>query len=750
MRYVAVLAVLAASVITRVYSAPQGAPRPSNPVEFVRDVRPILQKHCYDCHGPDKQMNGFRLDRRRDAMRGGTIPVIAPGSAMSSRLYLRLIGDRYGQRMPRESDPLTTQQIDTIKTWIDQGAAWPDAASGDVDLRPPDPVAMKAFAALRGGNRAAFLSSMGGNAKLSELRGPGGATPLMMAALYGDTALVKALLDEGARPNVADDAGATALMWALTDLEKTRLLVERGADVNARSDDGRSPVIIAASIRGNRDVVALLLDRGANPSAQAPGLVGPVTPLAEAAKQGDEAIVRLLIDRGADVGRAGFLAFALAMRARCDGCVAALSPKLPPSVFTPTMALAAPPLGPALATVPMLERGADANLRTPTGYPMLVLAAASEAQPVEAVKALLAHGADLRATGPDGETALDVARRHGTTPVVDALVQAGATATAPATPSFTYAPASSPRAAVLRSLPLLQRSDEVFMRKAGCASCHNNSQTAETVALARARGLAVDETIAKRQLEKIAAYVEDWRERNLQLQGIPGDHDTMSALLNGLAAEHQTATPATDAMARFVRLQQIADGSWRVFAHRPPIEAGNVKVTAESMRALQAYAPGAERDAADAAIARARDWLARTEPNGVQERAYHLFGLHWSHAGAAAVNASAQALVGMQRADGGWSQLPTLESDAYATGEALVALLESGARRPDDPAITRGLQFLLKTQLADGSWFVARRTIPVQPYFDAGFPHGKDQFVSAAATNWATQALIYASAKSGT
>src|SRR5262249_1886776 len=163
-------------------------------------------------------------------------------------------------------DPLTTQQIDTIKTWIDQGATWPDAASGDVDLRPPDPVAMKAFAALRVGNRAAFLSSIGGNPKLSELRGPGGATPLMMAALYGGTALVKALLDEGARPNVADDAGATALMWALTDLEKKRLLVERGADVNARSDDGRSPVIIAASIRGNRDVVALLLDRGANPS----------------------------------------------------------------------------------------------------------------------------------------------------------------------------------------------------------------------------------------------------------------------------------------------------------------------------------------------------------------------------------------------------------------------------------------------------------------------------------------------------
>lgn len=739
MRRIVLLAVAAVCASTGSFSA-----RPADKaakVDFARDVQPILRESCYSCHGPDKQMNGFRLDRRRDAMRGGTIPVIGPGSAASSRLYLRLTGTSYGRSMPLEGDPLTPAQIETIRNWIDQGADWPDQVSGDVVVPPLDPAAVKAIAALRAGDRASFLSSLAGTARLSTLRGPGGATPLMAAALYGDAALVKALLDQGADPDVANDAGATPLMWAAADLAKARLLVERGASVNARSDDGRTPLIVAASVRGNRDVVALLLDHHANPSVQAPGLLAPLTAISEAAKQGDEAIVRLLIERGSDVARAGFVALGLAMRARCDGCVEAIAGKLPPPLFSPAMALAAPPLGPALATIPMLAHGADANVRNPKGYPMIVLAAASEAMPVDAVKALLAHGADVNATGPDGETPLGVARRHGHTPVVDALIEAGAKDAASHLPALAFAPAHSAREAVLRSLPLLQKADVMFLQKTGCVSCHNNSQTAETVALARSRGIAVDEAVATSQRMKIAAYLEESRERALLLQGLAGDSDTISPILNGLAAERVAPDAATDAMARFVRMQQSEDGRWRVFAHRPPIESGDVKITVESLRALQAYAPAYERRLADASIARAAAWLARTQPDGSQERAYHLLGLQLTGAGGTALAAAADRLAALQRADGGWGQLPTLESDAYATGEALVALLESGALRANAPIVQRGVQFLLKTQLADGSWFVARRAIPIQPYVDAGFPHGNDQFISAAATNWATQAL---------
>jgi hypothetical protein len=300
-------------------------------------------------------------------------------------------------------------------------------------------------------------------------------------------------------------------------------------------------------------------------------------------------------------------------------------------------------------------------------------------------------------------------------------------------------------------VPLLQHADVVFLRTAGCVSCHHNAQTAETVALARSRRLPVDEAIAAAQREKIAAYLDDWRERVLVGQAIGGEVDTISPILNALAAERRAPDAATDAMARFVRLQQTPTGYWRVTAHRPPIESGDVQITAASLRALQVYAAPAERPLADAAIRRAAAWLATVEPGDeTQERAYQLLGLHWARANRTAVAAAAKRLIAGQRADGGWAQTPLLSPDAYATGQSLVALLASGVLRADDPVVQRGVEFLRKTQLADGSWFVARRAIPIQPYFDAAFPHGKDQFISAAATNWATQALIYASMKSGT
>src|SRR5258708_10323624 len=191
-------------------------------------------------------MRGCRLDRRREAMRGGSLHVIATGSAAASGLYLRLVGDTYGRRMPVDADPLTPEQTATIQNWIDQGADWPDAASGDVTVPPLDAAGIAAFAALRAGNRAGFLAAVRGNPRVSTLRGPGGATPLMAAALYGDAALVRIILKRGADPNVANDTGVTPLMWAVTDIEKTRLLVDAGADVNARSADGRSPIIAAA------------------------------------------------------------------------------------------------------------------------------------------------------------------------------------------------------------------------------------------------------------------------------------------------------------------------------------------------------------------------------------------------------------------------------------------------------------------------------------------------------------------------
>src|SRR5688500_4686787 len=93
----------------------------------------------------------------------------------------------------------------------------------------------------------------------------GDVPPIMLASLFGDATMVEALLRRGADPNQTDAAGATALMWALPDVEKARRLLERGAKIDARSTNlGRTPFLIAAGYPGTVDVLTLLLARGAD------------------------------------------------------------------------------------------------------------------------------------------------------------------------------------------------------------------------------------------------------------------------------------------------------------------------------------------------------------------------------------------------------------------------------------------------------------------------------------------------------
>ena len=85
--------------------------------------------------------------------------------------------------------------------------------------------------------------------------------------------------------------------------------------------------------------------------------------------------------------------------------------------------------------------------------------------------------------------------------------------------------------------------------------------------------------------------------------------------------------------------------------------------------------------------------------------------------------------------------MPSMGSDAYATGQALYSLNAAGNMRPDDSVYSKGVAYLMRSQAADGSWHVKTRSIWLQPYFDSGFPHGTDQWISAAGTAWATMAL---------
>jgi ankyrin repeat protein len=721
----------------------------SGRIDFRRDVQPLFRQHCIGCHGPARQMNGFRLDQRRYVMPnrvGANGAAVAPGNSAKSLLYLKLTGSQNGPRMPPDG-PLGPEKIELIKNWIDQGAEWPDGVSGETPLSPPDLQAARLMQAIREGDRQTFQKILRRHPQAARRRGPGGSTPLMYAALYGDAAAVQRLLESGADPNDRNDGGATALMWAVENPEKTRLLLRRGADVHARSADGETPLIIAAGHFGAGAAVAkLLLEAGADPSGKASD---GTTALAAAIFAADDDVIETLMGRGADLKNRGGPAYTAA-RAGCEKCVSRLlrpaGGQAAQPATAPTAAFAYPS---ALQMLRDHGAGIDAHARGGrNGMTGLMFAAISDALPVEAAGELIERGADVNLTDSRGLTALDFARRLGNTPMVGLLLKAGArqaSASAEALPR--PKPAASARAAIARSMPLVQQSDVTFVKKSGCVSCHNNNLTAMAAAAVRSNGMPVDEQTARKQLQVIASYVESWRERLLQGIGIPGNQDTVSYILLGMAAERYPADAATDAAARYLKGRQGADGHWWVQGPRPPLESSDIEVTAVSMRAIQVYAPKTRRAEYERRARLAAAWLAKAEARTNEDRTFQLLGMSWANAGREAMRKAAGELLAGQRADGGWAQIPSLASDAYATGQALVALAESGALTVTDPPYQRGVRYLLDTQLEDGSWYVKTRSLTFQPYFESGFPHGHDQWISAAATNWAVMALAPAAAR---
>jgi mono/diheme cytochrome c family protein len=133
---------------------PQLPPAASRQIDFARDVRPILDKSCRSCHGPEKQKSGYRLDSRVDALKGGEnfAPAIKPGDGASSPLVRLVAGLVPDSLMPAKGDPLSPEQIGVLRAWIDQGANWSEDQTAEIDpikshwsfqpvQRPPVPLA---------------------------------------------------------------------------------------------------------------------------------------------------------------------------------------------------------------------------------------------------------------------------------------------------------------------------------------------------------------------------------------------------------------------------------------------------------------------------------------------------------------------------------------------------------------------------------------------------------------------------------
>jgi len=709
-------------------------------VDFEKHVQPLLAQKCHSCHGAEVQQAGLRLDRRQAALRGGDYgPVIIPGKSAESKLIRRLVSGDGGLQMP-PTGPLSNEEIGILRAWIDQGADFRIQVQEGPAVKPVDPGLAAFLSAVRSADAKAVERLIAANPEIVKAKDYAGSTPLHHAAGFGTLATMKLLLDKDADPNAVNRRKSTPLFWAIGDEAKVRFLADRGSDVNAKLAEGRTPVYQAALL-GNLRVLRLLLEKGAKPDTKT---ITGATPLMAVARRAHVEAMRLLIDKGADVNATDSAGETVLMEAAITGSPEAVQllldkgADLNATTKRNRTALAyAATTGNEHTVRLLLENGAKVDVPDERGYTALLYAAGSDAMPAGVVRRLLSRGANPGLQG-DGETARMLAAKRGNSEVARIL---GVPEAERLQRGWVAAPESrgSERpiaVAVSSALVLLEKQSHNFIRIGGCNSCHAQDLPSAAAAVARDRGLPAPKLIPQLPQHMQANSAE--RLMDLSVISVTGvAWELFDCGMNRIPRDYYT-----DAAVHLIKAMQTPQGHWQsTESRRPPMTSGAYQATALAVYALKAYGPPAERADTEKAIARAAAWLEGGKPAPTQDRAFHLLGLAWANGKPSLIAAAAKALAATQRADGGWSQLSTMGSDAYATGEALYALNVAGKMPPSDSICQKGVKYLLRTQALDGSWHVKSRSIWLQPYFESGFPYGHDQWISAAGTAWATMAL---------
>ncbi|HUS37400.1 MAG TPA: ankyrin repeat domain-containing protein [Verrucomicrobiae bacterium] len=759
----------------------------TRPVDFAAEVKPLLERSCAQCHSGEKPKGKFSVETREGILKGGESKEVSivPGRSGSSALVHLVAGLVPEMEMPpiekrKKFAALTPDEIGILRAWIDQGAKWPDgvkivAAAQVADKDEPtastetpkhDPL----FDHIRAGNRRAIANALK-NPRAAVLRDEEGNTPLIQAAFYLDAAQVAPFIDHGADINATNNAGLTPLMKAVWDLDKTRLLIQRGANVNAASKNGNTPLISASFAHGSSEIVKALIKAGAHVDA-ANGLGGNA--VVAAAEAGDVNTLRVLLDHRGDpdsrthVVESGSEATAMMIAAQkghtdCVKLLLERGAKLNLRTEHGNALNFAAFCDRREVARLLLDRGIDVDVpgqrvvsfrRGDKGFTPLIYACLSERNDPTLVKWLIERGADVNAKASTGETALSVAQQRGNTKIVATLLAAGAKMDEPQkleakaahwnADQVAHADVASLREAVKDGVSVILKSGAKMTEATGnrCASCHQQSIPAIAWGKARDKRFEYPEQLAKEQLA--ASLKGSGMFAGMAVEMPLPVPNIASWYLMGLDGAGYKPDAFTDKFAYTLARYQYDDGRWVTKASRAPTDYSDVTSTAAAIRALKLYAPPTMKNRIDRNLAKAARWLRSYEAQSTEERAMQILGLHWAGVGKSETDKLAQELLAEQRADGGWAQLSTLESDAYATGLALYALKQADAIPASAKAYQRGAKFLLKNQLADGSWWVKTRVSPVQAAIDDIFPHGKDQWISTVATSWASIALMYA------
>ena len=541
-------------------------------------------------------------------------------------------------------------------------------------------------------------------------------TPLALAAGSHQPDVMRLLLDAGAKHDVDTTYGTPLLFAAMgAHAEGAKILLDKGARVNSSRSDGTTVLMMAANA-GVPPVVAELLKRGAKVDAQA---TSGMDALSLAARNGHTEVGRMLLESGADANHRDAEGRTPLMHAAMSGHAAFV--RL------------------------LLAQGAKVDLRDAGGRTALLLAASYGDYP-ETVAALLEAGAERTVKTSEGATAGQIARYRGFDQAAKTLGAEDLPARATRTPGK----------AVAASLKKIQASMRAFDKRAACLSCHHQGLGRMTLAAAQSQGFAPDQALMQEQAAAVGRDLEFIRPmheaalkdpeamKQVPLIEINEVNTAYSWLLTGMAYNQQAPKAATAAAAMVLARQQAAEGHWTFSMPRIPMQSSVIALTALTVRSLQAYAPRSASIEMAGRLSRAKSWLESAKPKDTEDRSFRLLGMLWAGSSREARLQAAQELLAQQRPDGGWAQAPGLGSDAYSTGQALYALGKAAGLDARNPAVARGATFLLRTQDADGTWFVNKRAMPANNYMDTGFPHGESQYSSFNGTAWATLGLLAA------
>ena len=297
------------------------------------------------------------------------------------------------------------------------------------------------------------------------------------------------------------------------------------------------------------------------------------------------------------------------------------------------------------------------------------------------------------------------------------------------------------RATIQKAIAPLQQAATVSANERQCFTCHNQAIPVLALTAVAKRGFDIDQEVLQRQLQHTWNHLDKGRQEYRVGKGQGGQVMTAGYAMWTLEAGRWEPDETTTAVTHYLVEYQKDKNRWSAGSKRLPSAGSVFTATYVALRALSHYGTGEQTHGIKSRREAVSKWVLETEPRDTEDGVFRLRSLPYIGADEVAVRKAVDALLASQHANGGWSQTNKMPPDAYATGTVLVALQEVGRLSANHPAVVSAGRYLIDSQLADGTWHVVTHANPIQDYYESGFPHGEDQFISIAATGWATLAL---------